>query len=113
MLENKLITLTDNAVNKLKLILSEETSSDMKLRVFVEGGGCSGMSYGFTLDESQNDDDFTLEFSGVPVLVDAISGQYLEGASIDFKDDANGASFSISNPNAVSTCGCGSSFSPF
>ena len=93
--------------------LAEENNANLKLRVFVQGGGWSGMSYGFTLDETQNEDDWDLEISGVKVLVDSMSGGYLQGAVIDYKDDVMGASFSISNPQAQTTCGCGSSFSPY
>ena len=107
-----MITITNNATNKLKDILAEESNPALKLRIFVQGGGCSGMSYGFTLDEVANEDDFTLDESGVQVLVDSMSMQYLTGASIDYKDDLMGATFSISNPNAQTTCGCGSSFNP-
>jgi iron-sulfur cluster insertion protein len=107
-----MITITDNATVKLKDILAEENNPGLKLRIFVQGGGCSGMSYGFTLDEIANEDDFTLDESGVQVLVDSMSMQYLTGASIDYKEDLMGATFSISNPNAQTTCGCGSSFNP-
>jgi iron-sulfur cluster insertion protein len=107
-----MITITDSATIKLKGILAEENNPDLKLRIFVQGGGCSGMSYGFTLDEVANEDDFTLDESGVQVLVDSMSMQYLTGASIDYKDDLMGSSFTILNPNAQTTCGCGSSFSP-
>jgi iron-sulfur cluster insertion protein len=107
-----MITITENATIKLKDIMSEENNSALKLRIFVQGGGCSGMSYGFTLDEVANEDDFTLDESGVQILVDSMSMQYLTGASIDYKDDLMGASFTILNPNAQTTCGCGSSFSP-
>jgi iron-sulfur cluster insertion protein len=108
-----MITVTEQAVAKLKDILAEENNADLKLRVFVQGGGCSGMSYGFTLDETQNEDDWDLEVNGVKVLVDSMSGGYLQGAEIDYKEDQYGASFSIKNPTAVTTCGCGSSFSPY
>ena len=108
-----MITITENATIKLKDILSEENNPDTKLRIFVQGGGCSGMQYGFTLDDAQNEDDFTLEESGVSILVDSMSMQYLTGAEIDYKDDLMGASFSIKNPNAETTCGCGSSFNPY
>jgi iron-sulfur cluster insertion protein len=104
--------VTEQAVAKLKDILAEENNTALKLRVFVQGGGCSGMSYGFTLDEEQNEDDWNLEISGVTVLVDSMSGGYLQGAEIDYKEDVYGATFSIKNPTAVTTCGCGSSFSP-
>lgn len=106
-----MIKLTDSAVLKLKDILAEENNPAMKLRVFVQGGGCSGFSYGFTLDESTNEDDFDLEFSGVNVLVDSMSSQYLQGATVDYIENAYGANFSINNPQATTTCGCGSSFS--
>ena len=104
--------LEDTAITKLKDILAEENNPNIKLRVFVQGGGCSGMSYGFTLDEDQNEDDFDFEYDSVKVLVDSISHQYLEKASIRYDDGPMGASFTINNPDAVSTCGCGSSFSP-
>jgi iron-sulfur cluster insertion protein len=106
-----MITLTDSAVVKLKDILAEENNPAMKLRVFVQGGGCSGFSYGFTLDEATNEDDFDLEFGGVKVLVDSMSSQYLQGATVDYQEDAYGANFNITNPQATTTCGCGSSFS--
>jgi iron-sulfur cluster insertion protein len=99
-------------VAKLQDILAEESNPAIKLRVFVQGGGCSGMQYGFTLDEEQNEDDWDLEVSGVKILVDSMSGGYLQGAEIDYTEDTYGASFSIKNPQAVTTCGCGSSFSP-
>jgi iron-sulfur cluster insertion protein len=99
-------------VAKLQDILAEESNPALKLRVFVQGGGCSGMSYGFTLDDTQNEDDWNLDISGVTVLVDSMSGGYLQGAEIDYKEDTYGASFSIKNPGAKTTCGCGSSFSP-
>jgi iron-sulfur cluster insertion protein len=108
-----MITVTEQAVSKLKDLLAEENNTNLKLRVFVQGGGCSGMSYGFTLDETQNDDDWDLEISGVKVLVDSMSGGYLQGAEIDYKEDQYGATFSIKNPSAQTTCGCGSSFSPY
>jgi iron-sulfur cluster insertion protein len=107
-----MITITDSAVEKLRDILAEENNPKLKLRVFVQGGGCSGMQYGFTLDEEQAEDDWDIESNGVHVLVDSMSGGYLQGATIDYREDQYGASFSIKNPNAVTTCGCGSSFSP-
>lgn len=107
-----MITITENAVVKLKDILSEENNPNLKLRVFVQGGGCSGMQYGFTLDEEQAEDDWEIEAQDVKILVDSMSGGYLQGAEIDYKEDNYGASFSIKNPNAQTTCGCGSSFSP-
>lgn len=108
-----MITVTESAVAKIKDILQEENNPNLKLRVFVQGGGCSGFQYGFTLDEEQADDDWDLEISGVKVLVDSMSGGYLQGAQIDYKEDDYGSSFSICNPTAVTTCGCGSSFSPY
>lgn len=107
-----MITITDPAVAKIKDIIAEEDMPGLKLRVFVQGGGCSGMQYGFTLDEDTAEDDWDLDFDGVKVLVDSASGQYLQGAVVDYKDDIMGATFSIKNPNAQTTCGCGSSFSP-
>jgi iron-sulfur cluster insertion protein len=108
-----MLTVTEQAVNKIKDILMEENNANLKLRVFVQGGGCSGMQYGFTLDETKNEDDWDLEISGVNVLVDSMSGGYLQGAEIDYKEDQYGATFSIKNPQAVTTCGCGSSFNPY
>ena len=108
-----MITVTEQAQHKIRDILAEENNPALKLRVFVQGGGCSGMSYGFTLDEVQNEDDWNLDINGVHVLVDSMSGGYLQGAQIDYKDSEMGSSFSISNPNAETTCGCGSSFNPF
>lgn len=108
-----MITITDSAVAKLQDILAEENKPGLKLRVFVQGGGCSGMQYGFTLDETQAEDDWDIESNGVNVLIDSMSGGYLQGAVIDYKEDQYGSSFAISNPNAQTTCGCGSSFSPF
>jgi len=107
-----MITVTKQAVAKIQDIMAEENNSNLKLRVFVQGGGCSGMQYGFTLDEIKNEDDWDLEIDGVKVLVDSMSGGYLQGAEIDYKEDQYGATFSIKNPSAVTTCGCGSSFSP-
>ena len=107
-----MITVTENAVAKIQDILAEENNPTLKLRVFVQGGGCSGMQYGFTLDEEQAEDDWDLEISGVKILVDSMSGGYLQGAEVDYQEDMYGSSFTISNPNAQTTCGCGSSFSP-
>jgi len=107
-----MITLTENAILKLQDVIAEENNPKLKLRVFVEGGGCSGMSYGFTMDEDQSDDDFDMEFGTIRVLIDSMSSTYLQGAEIDWKEDQYGASFSIKNPQAQTTCGCGSSFSP-
>jgi iron-sulfur cluster insertion protein len=106
-----MITITDSALAKVADILAEEHNPAIKLRTFVQGGGCSGFSYGFTLDEEQNEDDFIIEKPGVVILVDSMSMQYLQGATIDYKEELMGSQFVISNPNAQSTCGCGSSFS--
>lgn len=103
--------LSESAITKLKDILSEEQNPNVKLRVFVQGGGCSGFSYGFTLDEAQGDDDFEFEYDAVKVVVDSMSWQYLQGSTINYNEELLGASFSIDNPQAVSTCGCGASFS--
>lgn len=108
-----MITLTESAIAKLQDILAEENNPATKFRVFVQGGGCSGMQYGFTLDQDVNEDDFTMEFGSVPVLIDSVSSGYLTGAEIDYKEDLHGSSFSINNPNAATSCGCGSSFSPY
>jgi iron-sulfur cluster insertion protein len=106
-----MITITENVDAKIAEILQEEGNAEASLRVFVQGGGCSGMQYGFTLDTEQNEDDFIIEQQGVKYLVDAMSMQYLEGATIDYKEDLQGANFVINNPNAQTSCGCGSSFS--
>jgi iron-sulfur cluster insertion protein len=110
MSESPLI-FTDSAAGKVKSLIEEEGNSELMLRVFVTGGGCSGFQYGFTFDESVNDGDTTVENGGVTLLVDPMSYQYLVGAEIDYKEDLNGAQFVIRNPNATTTCGCGSSFS--
>lgn len=106
-----MIELNESAVTKLKQLFEEEGNPDLKLRVFVQGGGCSGMQYGFTFDQEQNEDDFDVSVDGVTLLVDSMSAQYLQGAKIKYTEDAMGASFSIDNPQAQTTCGCGSSFS--
>ena len=105
------IVFTDAAANKVAELVAEEGNPDLKLRVFVQGGGCSGFQYGFTFDEISNDDDTKMVKNGVTLLIDAMSLQYLVGAEIDYKDDLEGAQFVIRNPNATTTCGCGSSFS--
>jgi iron-sulfur cluster insertion protein len=102
---------TDNAANKVKELILEEGNPELKLRVFVSGGGCSGFQYGFTFDEVANEDDTTLEKDGVTLLIDPMSYQYLVGAEIDYSEGLEGSQFVIKNPNATSTCGCGSSFS--
>lgn len=104
------LLFSDAAVEKVRDLLLEEGNPDLKLRVFVQGGGCSGFQYGFTFDDVVNDDDTTIDKSGVHLLVDPMSFQYLVGAEIDYKDDLDGAQFVIRNPNASTTCGCGSSF---
>ena len=105
------IVFTDSAAGKVAELVAEEGNPDLKLRVFVQGGGCSGFQYGFTFDEIVNEDDTRMEKNGVSLLIDAMSLQYLVGAEIDYKDDLEGAQFVIRNPNATTTCGCGSSFS--
>lgn len=105
-----MITITEQAAEKIKDILAEENNPELKLRMFVQGGGCSGFSYGFTLDEVANEDDFDIEKDGIHVLVDAMSAQYVQGAEVDYKEDLHGSQFSIKNPTATTTCGCGSSF---
>ena len=108
-----MITVSESAVTKLKEILKEEDNPDLKVRMFISGGGCSGMQYGFTLeDQPANEDDFDLEVApGVHMLVDAMSGQYIQGAEVDWQESVQGAQFAIKNPNAQTSCGCGSSFS--
>jgi iron-sulfur cluster insertion protein len=106
-----MMTITESAKIKILDLLLEEGNPNLSLRTFVQGGGCSGFSYGFTFDEVMNEDDFEIPLEKFKVLVDAMSMQYLQGARIDYKDDLSGSQFVISNPNAQSTCGCGSSFS--
>jgi len=105
------IVFTDSAAGKVAELVAEEGNPELKLRVFVQGGGCSGFQYGFTFDEIVNEDDTKMEKNGVTLLIDAMSLQYLVGAEIDYKDDLEGSQFVIRNPNAQTTCGCGSSFS--
>jgi iron-sulfur cluster insertion protein len=105
------LVFTDSAAGKVKQLIEEEGNPDLKLRVFVTGGGCSGFQYGFTFDEAVNEDDTTLQKGNVTLLIDPMSLQYLMGAEIDYQEDVEGAQFVIKNPNATSTCGCGSSFS--
>ena len=106
-----ILLFTDNAANKVKELIEEEGNPALKLRVFVTGGGCSGFQYGFTFDEEVAEDDTTMEKNGVQLLIDPMSYQYLVGAEIDYTDGLEGSQFVIRNPNASSTCGCGSSFS--
>ena len=105
------LLFSDSAAGKVKQLIEEEGNPELKLRVFVTGGGCSGFQYGFTFDEVQNEDDAVMEKNGVKLLIDPMSYQYLVGAEIDYKEDLEGAQFVIKNPNAKTTCGCGSSFS--
>jgi iron-sulfur cluster insertion protein len=105
------LVFSDAAAAKVKQLIDEEGNAALKLRVFVQGGGCSGFQYGFTFDEVVNEDDTTMERNGVTLLIDSMSYQYLVGAEIDYKEDVEGAQFVIKNPNATTTCGCGSSFS--
>ena len=106
-----MIEVTDSAKTKIKDLLYEEGNPNLSLRTFVQGGGCSGFSYGFTFDEITNEDDFEIALDEFKVLVDAMSMQYMTGARIDYKEDLMGSQFVITNPNAQSSCGCGSSFS--
>jgi iron-sulfur cluster insertion protein len=105
------LIFTDSAANKVKELIVEEGNPELKLRVFVTGGGCSGFQYGFTFDEVTNEDDTIMEKNGVTLLIDPMSFQYLVGAEIDYSEGLQGSQFVIKNPNATSTCGCGSSFS--
>jgi iron-sulfur cluster insertion protein len=107
-----MVEITESAKAKVIDLLNEENNPGLMLRTFVQGGGCSGFQYGFTFDEEQNDDDFEIALDDRwRVVIDAMSMQYLAGAEIDYKEDLNGSQFSIKNPNAQTTCGCGSSFS--
>jgi len=105
------LTFTDAAANKVKALITEEGNTALKLRVYIIGGGCSGFQYGFAFDEDQKEDDIVIENQGAYLLVDAMSFQYLVGAEVDYKKDIDGSHFIIRNPNAKTTCGCGSSFS--
>ncbi len=105
------LVFTENAAIKVRSLIEEEGNPDLKLRIFVSGGGCSGFQYGFTFDDKVNMDDATVENKGVMLLIDPMSYQYLVGAEVDYKEGIEGTQFVISNPNATSTCGCGSSFS--
>ena len=108
-----MITITNSAKEKIQDILAEENNPKLKLRMFVQGGGCAGFSYNFMLDTEQNEDDWEIEVNSTSVLIDSMSIQYVEGAEIDYQEDLLGSQFKITNPSAVSTCGCGSSFNPF
>jgi len=105
------IYFSEMAANRVKTLIAEENNPDLKLRVYVTGGGCSGFSYGFTFDEKVNDDDTLIEKCGVTLSVDPMSLQYLVGGTVDFVDGLEGSRFFVDNPNATATCGCGSSFS--
>jgi len=105
------LDITDNCLTKIKDLIAEENNFNLKLRVFVQGGGCSGFQYGFTFDEDTDEDDFVVIKDSIYFLIDSMSYQYLIGASIDYKEDVVGSQFVIQNPNAETTCGCGSSFS--
>lgn len=112
-MENQ-VNITDSAFDRVKNIISEDADLEgASLRVFVQGGGCSGMEYGFTFDREVNEDDFSFEQNGIQVLIDSMSMTYLGSAVIDYKEDLNGSRFIIDNPNAQTTCGCGSSFNPY
>jgi len=104
------IELSDAAVIKIQALLADEGNDDLKLRVFISGGGCSGFSYGFTFDDEVAEDDAVFDREGVTLLVDSLSYPYLLGAEVDYKEDLSGAQFVVKNPNASSTCGCGNSF---
>ena len=105
------INMTDSAANRVRVLIDEEQNNELKLRVFVTGGGCSGFQYGFTFDEAVNDGDTQIEKDGVSLIIDPMSYQYLMGSEIDYTEGLQGARFIINNPNAKTTCGCGSSFS--
>ena len=110
MVNTIMITISDSAKEKIQDLLIEEGNPKLALRTFVQGGGCSGFSYGFTFDEEQNEDDFEFPLGNFRLLVDSMSMQYLQGAEIDYKEDLMNSQFVIKNPNATTTCGCGSSF---
>ena len=105
------LKISDDAVTRINQLLASKGNPDLKLRVYIQGGGCSGFQYGFQFDEDQQEDDIAIEQQGIRVLVDMLSLQYLSGAEIDYKDDIMGSRFLVNNPNASTTCGCGSSFS--
>ncbi len=109
-MSTQLLNFTESAASRVRELIAQKDNPGLMLRVYVQGGGCSGFQYGFQFDESRNDDDMSIEKNGVTLLVDSISFQYLMGAEVDFKDDLQGTRFTVSNPNAATTCGCGSSF---
>jgi len=104
------LSISDNAAKRISALVAAEEKNDMRLRVAVSGGGCSGFQYGFSLDDQQNDDDLLFEKSGIEVVIDEMSLEYLQGSELDYVEDLIGSYFSMKNPNASSTCGCGSSF---
>ena len=104
------IAFSQRAADKVRQLMHAENNADLKLRVFITGGGCSGFSYGFTFDEEVAEDDAVIERDGVAMVVDALSFQYLSGAEVDYHEDLQGAQFVVQNPNASATCGCGNSF---
>ena len=104
------LTFTDAAANKVKSLISEEENNELKLRVYITGGGCSGFQYGFTFDDKVNEGDLTIEKAGVQLVIDPMSLQYLIGGTVDYTEGLEGSRFVVNNPNATSTCGCGSSF---
>lgn len=105
------LQFTEAAANKVKYLIADEENPNLKLRVYITGGGCSGFQYGFTFDDKVNDDDMTIEKQGVALVVDPMSLQYLVGGSVDYTEGLEGSRFVVTNPNAKTTCGCGSSFS--
>ncbi len=107
----QMVLITDNAINKVRSLIEEEANEDLKLRVFVTGGGCSGFQYGFTFDELVAEDDAVVEKDGIAVVVDSMSYPFIAGSQVDYEEGLQGSKFVIQNPNASSTCGCGSSFS--
>ena len=108
-----MINLSETAIARIREVLSKESSPNPKLRIYVEGGGCSGFQYGFMIENENSGDDFDYKIEDIELLVDPVSAQYIDGISIDFKDDLGGARFVMSNPNAKASCGCGSSFVPY
>lgn len=105
------IQFTDAAARKVKILIEEEENTELKLRVYITGGGCSGFQYGFTFDEKANEDDLVIDNQGVSLVIDPMSLQYLIGGTVDYTEGLEGSRFIVSNPNAKTTCGCGSSFS--
>ena len=110
MIETPTVSMTQNSVQRLEQLIAVKGKPNLKLRVYVQGGGCSGFQYGFQFEEQREEDDLEFERDGIKLLVDSMSFQYLVGSEIDFIDDLMGARFVVSNPNAATTCGCGSSF---